>query len=383
MTRSATNIAAVLTARGRGAVATVAFRGDVGRIDAAGVFRAANGKRLVQQPLNRIAFGRWGDDPEEEVVVCRIAADRLEIHCHGGDAAVARVLALLADAGVEQLDWREFLAETEDRFAADAATALATAATSRTAAVVARQIDGPLRDLFSWLATIDPVTHRDDVLSTVERALAWSEFGRHLTQPWRVVLYGEPNVGKSSLVNALVGFERAIVFDRPGTTRDVVTAESAIDGWPIRFSDTAGIRAGAEEIEAAGIERAKAELASADLCIRVFDASVDTEDERFEDPPGQTPLIVFNKCDLPPATRHQRHEGLAVSARTGAGLRELMSAIVRRLLPRVPAADEAVPITGRQIDVLHAARSALIEDDRESLAEALNRLRPLTKTPLR
>ena len=72
--------------------------------------------------------------------------------------------------------------------------------------------------------------------------LAWEDFGLHLTRPWNVVLAGRPNVGKSSLINALLGYTRSIVFDQPGTTRDVVTAATAIDGWPIELSDTAGLR---------------------------------------------------------------------------------------------------------------------------------------------
>src|SRR5690606_27241148 len=95
--------------------------------------------------------------------------------------------------------------------------------------------------------------------------LQTGQTARHLLTPWQVVLCGRPNVGKSSLINALVGYERTVVFDQPGTTRDVVSVETAIHGWPVIFSDTAGLRETESELEAAGIARARARLKQADL----------------------------------------------------------------------------------------------------------------------
>ncbi len=91
-----------------------------------------------------------------------------------------------------------------------------------------------------------PVAHLDAVLR-------WTDLGTHLATPWRVVLAGAPNVGKSSLINALLGYGRAIVFDQPGTTRDVVTADAAIEGWPITLADTAGLHDASDATESAGI----------------------------------------------------------------------------------------------------------------------------------
>jgi tRNA modification GTPase len=106
-----------------------------------------------------------------------------------------------------------------------------------------------------------------ELTAQLDALLRWSEFGRHLTQPWQVVLTGVPNVGKSSLINRLLGYSRSIVYAEPGTTRDVVTAATAFDGWPVELSDTAGLRDAAGEIEAAGVERARRHLATADLAI--------------------------------------------------------------------------------------------------------------------
>lgn len=358
------NLVCVLTPRGRGAVATLAVCGDLAAIDNACVFHAANGKSLTAQPLQRIAFGRWGDDPAEEVVVCRVAADRLEVHCHGGDAAVARIVSHIAEAGAETLSWPEFIERTEGRFARDAAEALAAAATTRTATIVCQQTTGPLRALFESLSTADPIEQRDLLIDRLDRALAWSEFGRHLTQPWKVVLYGAPNVGKSSLINALAGFERAIVFDRPGTTRDVVTVETAFDGWPVRLSDTAGMRISHDEIEAAGIARAKAELAAADLRICVCDGNDAGSFDVLQASEIVPSLVVINKCDLTEVVSNDLpRDALRVSARTKVGLSELMAAIVQRLVPRVPDAGDAVPVCLRQVECLSAARDAIVVGD--------------------
>lgn len=370
------NLVSVLTPRGRGAVATIVCVGDAGQIDAANVFHAANGKTFSEQSLNRIAFGRWGRDPAEEVVVCRVASDRIEIHCHGGDAAVERILVQITAAGAEKVPWPELIERTEGPFARDAAEALAAAATARTAAIISHQSAGPLREFLVWLSGVDLAAQRDAVLDRFDRTLAWSEFGRHLTQPWRVVLYGAPNVGKSSLINALAGFERAIVFDQPGTTRDVVTVETAFNGWPVRLSDTAGIRSSRDEVEAAGITRAKRELATADLRICVCDGSDANLFDVLQVDEVVPSLVVVNKCDLPQAAaKDLPHEALCVSARTNVGLPELMTVIAERLVPRMPDADEGIPFSECQIEHLSEAREALAKHDIERCRRHLAVLR--------
>ena len=108
-------------------------------------------------------------------------------------------------------------------------------------------------------------------LSQLPRLAALAAVGRHLVEPWQVVLAGPPNVGKSSLINALAGFERSVVAPVAGTTRDVVTVRVAFDGWPVELSDTAGLRDSGEALEAEGIARTKSRLASADLVVWVMD----------------------------------------------------------------------------------------------------------------
>ena len=126
----------------------------------------------------------------------------------------------------------------------------------------------------------------------IDELLGRQELGLHLINPWRVVVFGAPNVGKSSLINALAGFERAIVSPTPGTTRDVVTVTTAIEGWPVQFSDTAGFRETQDELESAGIELATTALSKAELAIFVHDAAK----LRDESSDGQTKIELSQAC---------------------------------------------------------------------------------------
>src|SRR5207302_2223379 len=107
----------------------------------------------------------------------------------------------------------------------------------------------------------------DEATQLLGSLVRFAALGRHLTQPWRVAVMGAPNVGKSSLVNALAGYQRSIVAPTPGTTRDVVTTLIAVDGWPIELADTAGLHTQAGDLEGQGIARARAAAGEADLCL--------------------------------------------------------------------------------------------------------------------
>ena len=183
--------------------------------------------------------------------------------------------------------------------------------------------------------------------------LARANLGRHLVRPWRVVLAGPVNVGKSSLINALAGYGRSIVHDAPGTTRDAVTATTAIDGWPVELCDTAGLRQGGDAVERAGIERAQERLAQADLAVLVFDRGVpwSADDQALVDEwPGS--LLVHNKRDLP-GPADDRPTGLMTSALRGDGVENLLEAIARRLVPDPPPAGAAVPFTAEQMETVY------------------------------
>ena len=239
---------AVLTPKGRGAVASLLVEDAVELIDRHRLFAAANGKMLAEQEINRICFGHWqgrGGDVEtglagEQIVVCRVSEERVELHCHGGTAAVARIFEDLAGVGVTQCEWVEMIEDggkrPANRVEIELAQALSAATTWRTAALLLDQQTGVLVNALKRLGSVD-WKQRDQAAGWLAELLEWSSLGRQLVVPPTVVLAGLPNVGKSSLLNALLGFGRAIVWDEPGTTRDVVVGHTALEGWPIRLAD--------------------------------------------------------------------------------------------------------------------------------------------------
>src|SRR5439155_1584802 len=180
------------------------------------------------------------------------------------------------------------------------------------------------------------------------------------TQPWSVVLAGRPNVGKSSLINALVGYERSIVFDQPGTTRDVVTAETVLDGWPIRMSDTAGQRGATDELESSGMALAREALSAADGPVLVIDTSQPPQPDDLQllaDWPDV--LVVAHKSDLPDEWGSLLPKNvIRVSSLARTGLKELSTAIVQRLVPELPPSNAVVPLSERQIELLLDARTS-------------------------
>lgn len=372
--------AALLTPRGRGAVATVRFEGHCSALDQSPIplFRAANGKPVAKQPPNRIVFGRWGHEAAEDVVVCRTAETVVEIHCHGGDAAARRILLDLESAGCCIESWFEMLVRTQGLFEAELAAAASNCATERTALLMLEQQSGilkaeicGLRD--ACLADDDATIAATVIGPRLHALLAWAEFGLHLTAPWQVVLTGRPNVGKSSLINRLVGYSRSIVFDQPGTTRDVVTAQTAFDGWPVQLADTAGIRDSATDLEASGIERARASLADADCVVVVLDTSAppDGEDRRLLAEFPQA-LIVAHKSDLPDMWGDSVPDGaIRASSVTGAGIEAIMREFVERLVPQTPNSQTPIPVTSRQIELLREARNMVERRDFPAAAQLL------------
>ena len=364
----------LLTPRGRGAVATLRFEGPVETL--AG-FTAANGKPLGEQSLNRLVFGQWGREVPEDVVICRTAENVTEIHCHGGEAAAARIEADVESTGGRRETWPEMLQRTEGTFHREWTEAVSKATTKRTAGILLRQLKlfpQAIRELQSLIAETDE--DFPAVLQRIENLLKWAQFGRHLVKPWEVVLGGPPNVGKSSLINALVGYARSIVYDQPGTTRDVVTAETAFEGWPIRLADTAGLREQAEALEAEGILRAKKKLAAADCQILLSDVSgPPSETDRQLREVFPSALLIAHKCDLPNRRPDDLPpEAISVSSLTGEGVDRLAENLIRRLIPQIPPTDQAVPFTHRQVELLEKARQTAQSKNAEAVQRLLQKL---------
>lgn len=370
---------AVLTPRGRGAVATIRFTGDCQTIDPTDhpLFRAANKKRLHEQPIGRICFGYWSDQQPEEVVLCRISSDVIELHCHGGDAAVDRIVDDLKSLGCQVQSWFDSLTETTSVFEAELQKAVSQATTLRTAEILLRQQSGLLFSAIESLQRLDwDARDTREIKHRLDRLIDWIDFGLHLTTPWDVVIAGRPNVGKSSLINALLGFSRSIVFDQPGTTRDVVHAETAFQGWPVRLADTAGIRDPDGQLEAAGIKLARKQLETADCRILLFDCNqipYPDDHKLFEEWPNS--IVVAHKCDLTDQWQDRIPESaLRVSSLTGDGLDDLVDNFVGRLIPEIPAEAAAVPVTKRQTELLLSARSAIDRNDESGFRIAVQQL---------
>lgn len=378
--------AALLTGPTRGAVATLAVSGcDVGSV-LAKLLRPANSAPILP---GQVRYAQWhgGAAAElagESVVVTRPAAsapvgqsENWEIHCHGGAAAAARLLEDLRRSGVAivpAIDWALTSGEemaTAPRVVREATAVLIQTESRRTAAIALDQIRGGMREFVDQALAVDFSVATGESLDRIRlrarEILARGELGRHLQQPWRVVLAGRPNVGKSSLINALLGYRRSITMDQPGTTRDVLEARTMIDGWPIRLSDTAGIRGDAESpIEVAGIAAAGRELAEADLVLWVEDATDFTASvshlgtpsepsagvpmaDSARRPDGSAELRVINKIDqLPQREIAESAAVIATSAATGQGIESLRRRIVEILIPDLPQPGDAVPLTPRQ-----------------------------------
>ena len=363
----------LLTPAGRAAVATLLVDGPQALSIVAALFQPAGPRALVDRPCGQIAFGRWpSTEVGEEVVVCRRTQHRIEIHCHGGQAAARAIIDTLTARDCPEISWTDWTRQTApDLLAADALVALASATTERTALLLWQQHEGALRRAIERIEALLVAGDLAGAKAGIDDLLAWSDVGLHLTSPWKVVLAGRPNVGKSSLINALVGYRRAIVHDTPGTTRDVVTAATAIDGWPIELADTAGMHASTDLLEQQGIALARQRIAAADLVLLVFDRSEPwtADDEQLASEWPQA-LRVLNKCDLPP-DGSVPGEGVRMSATQAIGLDELTTAIAKRLVPRQPSADQAMPFQQSHVTALRAAAAAIAEGDAAAARSAL------------
>lgn len=377
-------IASVLTPTGRGAVATIGVQGANVASRVSRCFVSLSQYSLENAPLGRTLFGRWqsaGSDPVqvgEELVICRTAAEELEIHCHGGAAAIRAILTDLRELGFIEVSWQEWV-----RFACGCGTSrtaqimLAHALTERTAAILLDQYRGALDSELRILSGTIADGLVEVAIKRLQELLARAAIGLHLTQPFRVALIGEPNVGKSSLINALLGYERSIVFAQAGTTRDVVSALTALDGWPLELSDTAGLRDSTDALEAAGMAKTGEQLKSADLILWVRDAAESSDTTpQFAPPHVERALVVWNKSDLllPTSDRRRFADGLLVSATTRNGLAELQEAMVAKLCPQPPPPQAPVPFTNEQVSALQETLLSLQQGDVNAAELILSRL---------
>jgi tRNA modification GTPase len=342
--------------------------------------RSSQGQ-LLRLDLGRIRYGDWeladialghpatGQSAvTEQVVVCRTQSDIVEIHCHGGAAVCRAILNDLQRSGCQLGPPNSWPSGLTCGLARAAQQDLLKTTTDRMAAILLDQMQGALRRALEKL--LKALSDGETTLAErqIQELIDYSNLGLHLTKPWQIVLAGPPNVGKSSLMNALVGTHQAIVHHEPGTTRDWLEAAGAIDGLPVIFTDTAGIRSTSDAIEQAGVDRSKLRLQSSDLAILVVDAQLGwtAEHQQILKLLTVQPLIAWNKVDVVHPTvlpsidsNDEELQCILTSARGAPGTTGLLAAISHRLLPQTPPAGTAVPFRTEQLDNLRLCQQML------------------------
>jgi tRNA modification GTPase len=316
--------------------------------------------------------------------------DTLELQAHGNPLLLAALVRRCTELGAEPAGPGEFteraflngklsLDQAEavaDLVAADSQAALDAARRSlggefaetvdaladeltAVRALVEASLDFPEESDIDWLQRLDVLPRLAAVADRLDEALAAARRGLRLREGYRVVIVGRPNVGKSTLLNALAGEDVAITSDTPGTTRDTLRAHLQIQGVPIEVTDTAGLRQTADAVERIGIERAHAAASRADLLLWLVDerGAAAEDSALMQGLPAELPrLLVRSKADRPAAGAETRAD-VAVSARDGTGLDALHEAILQRVGWRT----DASPVIARErhVAALHAAAGHL------------------------
>ncbi|MBR0458765.1 MAG: tRNA uridine-5-carboxymethylaminomethyl(34) synthesis GTPase MnmE [Victivallales bacterium] len=398
-------ICAPATATG-GAVAVLRLSGEHADAIASKCWKSLGGKRVEQlQPREMVLGAVEGPDGviDPQCMAVRMPAphsytgeDVVEFHCHGGAVCARAVLRELLRAGARlarpgEFTRRAFLNGKLDLTQAEAVMDLVSAGSDAALHLASRQLDGSLGRKVSEvqdalqdiLAEVEsrldfpeeeldfrpPKLLREQmehIADELARLAATRNQGEVLRDGVSLVLAGPPNVGKSSLLNLLLGRDRAIVSELPGTTRDTIEAPAQIRGIPFRLVDTAGVRADAtDQVEHAGIERSRASIAEADLILWVYDAARPYAEQTWPDwkHRGQL-LFVANKCDLlPPGTCSNQPpdaEAIFVSALRNEGIERLAAAMEQAVLGGHPAQSD-IAVAARHADLFERAASALAQ----------------------
>ncbi len=396
-------IAALATPPGEGALAVIRISGPQALIVADTIFRGAQQPSAMEE--RKVSFGRIVDSKDaviDEVLLTVFyhprsytGEDLVEISGHGGSLVASRVLATALTAGARmarpgEFTERAFLNGKMDLTQAEAVMDLISAATPRAARAAASQLEGrlgleitllrgELLDCVAHLEAfidfpeegIDPEsgvvlrTRMEKIAAHLTRLLATADEGRLLREGITLALCGVPNAGKSSLLNRLLGSERAIVAATPGTTRDTIEERASLGGYPFRVIDTAGFRETSDPVEKEGVARAHHAAEQADLRVHLVDAStvhlIDASTATmpvkalFEDE-----LLVINKIDLV-ADREAFTSMLTISCETGEGIGDLIAAILAKVTGRSTgeSAPDGAAINARHQECLKRAAAAL------------------------
>ncbi len=426
-------IAAIATATGAGGIAIVRVSGDRAGEILNKLFIPAKTRESFSS--HRLMYGRAVDGKGEaldEVMAVLMRApntytreDVAEIHCHGGGAAAGAVLNRALELGARmarpgEFTKRAFLNGRIDLSRAEAVMQLIGATGEAAARASLRQLEGGVSGfvrrvsgkLTGVLALIEASTDFPDeveeeaasreVAASLEaiigelRENSDARRARVLREGASIVLAGRPNVGKSSLMNALLNQERAIVTDIPGTTRDVLTERLSLGGVVAELSDTAGQRGTDDPIERIGVDRAKRAMAAADVVLVVLDAAsaLDDSDALLVKNADERAIICLNKSDLPAVLSAQQLRDMTdarimeISAQTGMGISGLIDELTRRVA--LDGEREGQLMARRHIELAQAAADCLagaVRSIREDMPldtaaidirEALERLTEIT-----
>ena len=404
MTSTRDTIAAIATAAGAAGVGVVRVSGP----GCAAIAQALLGRAPTPRHAHYLAFRDADGEVIDDGLLLSFPGPRsytgedvLELQAHGSPVLLARLLARCLALGARparpgEFTERAFLAGKLDLAQAEAVADLIAAGSEAAARAARRSLDGEfsrrvhavvedLTGLRTWLeAALDfpeeeidflaaPELHARLAAVTAALAALRADAGRgkRLVDGLHVVIAGAPNAGKSSLLNALAGEERAIVTDIAGTTRDLLREQVRLDGIEITLVDTAGLRESPDRVEAEGIRRARVELARADLVLAVLDDRAPVPPTGL--PPGVPVLWLHNKADLTGAPAHaeERPDGrhLWLSARDGTGLDALRQAL-GAAAGRGEGQDGAFSARARHLDALDAAAGHLDSAARQLAAGA-------------
>lgn len=375
-------ISAVATAIGEGGIGIIRMSGSEALAIANLLFRGVGGKLAQDVPSYHAAYGAVVDPKSgqtvDEVLLLIMRApksytreDVVEIHCHGGPVPLRRILELtlrygarLAEPG--EFTKRAFLNGRLDLPQAEAVIDVIRAKTDVSLKLALNNLSGSLsvrigslrKSILQMIAQLEASIDFPEedievltanqvandllpVMAEIQSLLATANTGRILREGLQTVIIGKPNVGKSSLMNALLRENRAIVTNIPGTTRDVIEEYVNIQGIPLKIVDTAGLRETDDLVEQIGVQRARDFIASADLLLIMLDASspLSPEDsEVLELLENRQAIVLINKSDLPAKLDKREVEAIiagmpviALSTHDGTGLNELEEAIVNKV----------------------------------------------------
>ena len=414
-------ISAVITALGEGAVGIVRISGEQALAVGETLFKAASGKKLAEYKPNTMVYGHVYDQDGslvDEVLAVFMqgprsytAEDVVEIQCHGGLQSLKKILQLTYAAGARpaeagEFTKRAFLNGRIDLTQAEAVMDIIRSRSEASLKLAARQQQGQLAKELRGLrsALVDVVVNLEAVIDypeediedvtygrvqesiascndAIDSLLAHAHTGKILREGLRTAIVGKPNVGKSSLLNALLKEERAIVSQYAGTTRDVIEEQLLLDGVPLVLADTAGIRSTEDFVEKIGVEKSRQLLQDAELVICVVDGSegLTAEDEAIlAAASGKPCVIIVNKSDLGLAVdleklkeRFGQDKVMTLSAKTLTGVEAFSSWLKDYVYGSEGAlSDGAYVQNARQERLLREARQSL-EDASQAAAAML------------